>query len=413
MDLRIDVAYYDDVEENLLQKNYPNEFERIDQIVKAGYIKVPFADFKTYSQMHHRNSEYGKLNSFTTIQENIGDLYGNVNVYTGFEIETGRFYTEYPNNNEQNHVSESIGCGGALSVLSQIYGLTQADWQRINIQGHKDFDFDSAVIENFNKMIVVEAKGSIVSDNSLKSNFSYHKSNIKEKKSDEGFKSKYAKGTDLLIGGITVIDKVNHAKIYLVDPPEVSQLDEKFRLKIKILKRLTFYLDWISIISKRAYFTIALKNRVKALEKIDDISKLNFLALVNASNKQLQVSDDFVKSRSNIGGTIIGNLSEIKSKKAVFIGLNMELYNLIMEQDFKGISSYKADSFIGNRRIDIKISGKKAESSEFIRNIDVDYRKGRSELFHFIVEDAIVFQNSAGVIYSIITTKNKYSLPYE
>jgi hypothetical protein len=413
MDLRLDVAFYDDNEKELFKRNYPLEFERINKIIETGFIKVPFADFKTYSQMQHRNTAIKKLDSFESIRENIGDLYGNVNFYTDFDPETGRFNSVATNNNEQNHVSEGIGCGGILSVMSEIYGLTQADWQRINIQGHKDFDFDSAVVEDFSKMIVVEAKGSIVEDNRLKTHLSNHKISIKEKKDDAGFINKYSKGTDLLIGGITAIDDVNHAKVYLVDPPMNSDMSREFRYKIKILKRLTYYLDWMTIIGKRSYLTIALKNRVAVIEKLSEIENLNSITLVNANGQALKVNETIYESKSHIDGEIIGKLNILNHRKAVFIGLSVDLYNLIAMQDFEAISNFKTESFFERKQINLKLTSREAESSGFINNINIDYSKTKSNSFKFIVNDAMVFQNSAGLTYSILSTENNYFIPNE
>lgn len=413
MDLRLDVAFYNDEEKELFRSNYPLEFERINEIVEKGFIEVAFADFKTYSQMQHRNTAIAKLNSFDSIRQNIGDLYGTVNFYTKFDPETGSFNSEVTNNNEQNYVSEGIGCGGVLSVMGEIYGLTQADWQRINIQGHKDFDFDSAVVEDFSRMIVVEAKGSIVEDNRLKTHLSDHKRRIKDKKDDAGFINKYSKGTDLLIGGITAIDKINHAKVYLVDPPMNSDLTREFRFKIKILKRLTYYLDWMTIIGKRSYPTVSLKNRVRVIEKLEKIESLNNISLINSNDEVFRISDTAYDSKSHIDREIIGRLHILSPRKAVFIGFSIDLYNLIADQDFEAISHYKTDSFIMEKQINLKMTLKEAERSDFIKNINIEYRKPRTNVFRFIVEDAIVFQNSAGLTYSILSIENNYFIPNE
>lgn len=413
MEMRIDVDFYNNEEKEHLSENYPNEFETFQRVVESGYVIVSFADFKTYSQMHHRNDEIGKLNSFRTIEQNIGDLYGNVKIYTQFNPETGRFYSELNNNNEQNHISESIGCGGALSVLGAIYGLTQADWQRIDIQEHKDFDFDSAVVENFDKMIVVEAKGSIVADNTSKTLFSNHKTNIKLKKKDKDFIEKYSNGTDLLIGAITVIDKIHHAKVFLVDPPIFSELNYKIRKKIKVLKRLIFYSQWINIISSRSNLAITLKNRINALSIVSDIGLFDMLVLTNTKGKALKVSDSFIKTRSNIDGKIVGNLHIINHSKAVFIGLPIEIYNIMALQDFAALNKFKVEAFIDIKRIDLKLSRYFAKQSSFLKNINLEYKSGQSVLFEFYVNDAVVFQNSAGLVYSIISTKNNYNLSNE
>ncbi len=413
MEVKIDVEFYNDEERELIKENYPEEYEKLEKIVDSGYVNVPFADFKTYSQLHHRNSRLAKLNSFNAIHSQIEDLYGNVNVYTEFDSETGRFTSKYPTNNEQNHVSESIGCGGVLSILGVAYNLTQADWQRIDIQDHKDFDFDSAVIENFEKMIVVEAKGSIVEDNTLLEGVSKYKSNIKNKKNDLEFKNKYINGADLLIGGITVVDDVNHMKVLLVDPPVNSNLNEVLRFKIKIIKRLTYYYDWIGLISSRSYLSLALNNRLNALKNIDDIKSFAYMALLNSNDEVLKLQEGFIKSRSNIDENIIGKLHVINRRKAVFIGLPVEIHNLIAIQDFSAIAKFKTKASITSRSIDLKLPRSFAQYSEFIKLINIDYRKGSSKLFHFSVTDAEVFQNSAGLVYSILTNKNNYNLPYE
>ncbi|WP_031441908.1 hypothetical protein [Arenibacter algicola] len=410
MGMRLDVEFYNDEERDLLKLNYPREFEKLEKIVEKGYVIVPFSDFKTYSQMHHRNPSLSKLNSFNSIQGNVGDLYGNVNFYTQFDQETGRFYAEYSTVNEQNHVSESIGCGGALSVLGSAYGLTQADWQRIDIQNHKDFDFDSAVIDDFSKMIVIESKGSIVEDNTIKEKVSSHKNKIKKKKRDAEFKKKYEKGTDLLIGLITVVDTINHTKVLLVDPPAESNQSDMFRFKIKVLKRLIFYFDWMSIISSRSYLSITLNNRIRVLKKLEDIRILDLVELTNTDGELLKLKENFIKTKSHIDEEIVGRLHIINEKKAVFIGLHVEIYNHVASQDFFSISKFKTNTYIKTGRINLKLSRLKAESANFIKNITIEYRKGSSELIHFNVNDAMIFQNSAGLVYSILTNKNNYSI---
>ncbi|WP_405326235.1 hypothetical protein [Leeuwenhoekiella sp. LLG6367-2.1] len=413
MEVNINVDFYNDEERELIKKNYPEEYDKFEKIVEPRFVRVSFADFKVYSQMHHRNNRIEKLKSFTAILSQIGDLYGNVNVYTNFDPETGRFTAENTTNNEQNHVSESIGCGGVLSVLGIAYDLTQADWQRIDIQDHKDFDFDSAVIENFNKMIVVETKGSIVEDNTSLEKASKHKAKIKGKKNDLEFLEKYAKKADLLLGGITLIDDVNHMKVLLVDPPVNSDLTEEFRFKIKIIKRITYYNDWIALISTRSYLSITLNNRLNALKIIDDIRPFDFVTLTNSNEEVLKLQEGFIKSRSHIDQKIVGKLYVFNKNKAVFIGLPVEIYNLLAIQDFSAIAKFRIKASITKKKIELKLSRSSAQYSEFIQNINIHSEINSSKLFQFSVTDADVFQNSAGLVYSILTNNNNYNFSYE
>ncbi|MGY5851470.1 hypothetical protein [Salegentibacter sp. F14] len=188
--VQIKVEFYSKKEKELLKKNWPFEFPLLERLSNTN-VKVPFSEFKTYSQFHHQTTEKPKYSSFTNIQAELKDLFGPVDSYTYFSPEDEKFTADYDDNNEQDYVSMSIGNAGVLSVLSQAYNLTQADWRRINIQGHKDFDFDSAVVNDFTKLLVVEAKGSIVPDNCAKSKsprIHSHKYKIKQKKQGDELK---------------------------------------------------------------------------------------------------------------------------------------------------------------------------------------------------------------------------------
>ena len=63
--------------------------------------------------------------------------------------------------------------------------------------------------------------------------------------------------------------------------------------------------------------------------------------------------------------------------------------------------------------IRLKISRREAESLDFLNNINIDFEETKSNTFNFVVVDAIVFQNSAGINYSILTPKNSYYTSYE
>lgn len=402
--VKIEVEYYNKEEESLIETNYPEEYKIINESIKNG-VRVPFEDFKVYSQFHHQNSELSEFRNFGNIRNQVSDLWGSLNVYTKYSENDEKFNSKYSHNNEQTGISESIGCAGILSFLSFTFGLTDADWHRINIQGHKDFDFNSAVISDFSKMIVAEAKGSIVADSSGNKDqkIVLHKSKIKEKKKNESLKKKYSNGVDLLIGGITAIDPKNHVKLWLVDPPIESNLNSSQRRKIKLIKRLSYYNSIFKFISKRSYFSITLTNRISALSMVEDVLQLDELTLTNSSGKQLFITDQAIGNYSNIEKSIIGKFHPISDELAVFIGLPLELFEIISGQKQGEILNYKTSTNTSSRVISCRISLSQDRNRRFIGNSEIQkFLEKKDGYLSFQTKPVDVFQSSSGLNFAFI-----------
>lgn len=401
--VKIDVAYYDDEEREAFANNYPNDIEGLDEIVQSG-IGVPFENFKIYSQLHHLNPTTS-LGTLESITRNVDGHYFDTGHYTQFDEATGKLTALLDHSNEQDHVTKSIGSAGILSLLDSLEGTTSADWQRIDIQGHADLDFVSGVSREGDKLIAVEAKGSIRANNQLKSNLNSKRLAIKNKKAQSDYSRENQDGADLLIGGITVADKVNDLKLWLVDPPIQSTLSNEQRLRIKLLKRLTYYFRIIFDISKRSFFSFLLANRLRALEELDDPFRLNNLSLVDSEFNNKEVDTSFLRRYSQVNGDIIGNIIQISETEALFIGLKKDIVDLVVAQKFNLILRYQAEP----EEIVATIKSRLALSrltTKFLKDLNSDSDLRKSRLARFEIPKSKITIGSSGVAFSFLTVND-------
>ena len=310
-----------------------------------------------------------------------------------FDYHNGRL-TAKPNMKPVNDVPESLGVAGSLTVASSIYGLTQADWKNIPVpkrgQG-KDFDFKiAATISHF---VVIESKGSVVADNTLSSAVKQQKSSIVKKKKNAKFKTKYA--GDVCFGLISAIDPNHDLKVWITDPdiPELSWSPRK----VKLLKRLTYYYHLLRTISPRAHLTITLGNRIKMLFNAEDIQQFDNLPLLGIGEKEIEITDSFVKSKTHSeDGNMLGKIF-INSDDLFFVGLERSLLTILSQMSFSEILMYKEAPKTSVEKFGL-VCKKDSKESQFLTDRFRHYGN------KVISNEVIPFvENSAGLIYSRIS----------
>jgi hypothetical protein len=393
--VKIKVNFYDKEQKDLLEKNFPKDFELLKKY-DGNTIDISLEDFKTYAYFRHQFiKSTGKHQTFLDLKP-IAQNWGHYDSY--FELQGDKLVNVYPERIEATDVSEMIGVAGGLAVASEIYGLTQADWTKIPITtAHKDFDFKhtSCISDRF---INIESKGSVADNNSAKeSSVSNLKNNILEKKKDDGFKKKYDYGRDTCIGIVTVADKTNNLQSWLVDPP-IEDLESSPE-KVKLLKRLYFYHSIFRLMSKRSYLSITLANRIKAIELTSDYKNLDKVPLLNYSFDKIQLTESFINSRSRTKDKkVIGNTFLI-DKAIYFIGIETDLINPIIYQNFDEILSLKTKTSTELTTLSCKISKRRGQDLSSLDNLKIKLTKQQDEdenYIHFEM-NAEVIKNSSGL----------------
>jgi hypothetical protein len=236
---------------------------------------------------------------------------------------------------EPYHI-QTLGVGGALSLVSRIYGLTEADWEKIpGPWQNRRMDFKIASTgETF---IEVEAKGTVAPE--------YTKKYLEDAKSGIEKKKKFQRNINnknILLGVITAIpeEDTTRARCYILDPPAETIPLEPF--KYKLLARLYFYWREISMLS-RAHFLEDLINRIKVIQSLhNDYKLLDGLPLLNRKGDPHELPQSLFKKRSTmVDNSVFGEVMPLGrlDNKFIFYGFETKVIETLLRQDFKEITT--------------------------------------------------------------------------
>lgn len=313
-------------------------------------IQVPTADFCTYylyyrlqpgsSTFSHEQISNHWVRALVELEERIvfGDR--SVHIHPEVNLDVGT----------KERIGEAIG----LSVINHLHGVHLADWTKIpHSTSQKILDYSRTMVaSDGNRFVQVEAKGSTVETfgtTAIPNAIVQQKSKIKAKKaqaSEEDRAGTIAYGTI----GILSHDPDSTAKCLLVDPP-AGIADDPFRFKV--VSRLTFIANLVSVISPRSVFAAALRSRLLALAALDIVDQVNNIPLVNGSANVFPAQvygpftehNPFFQSRSVVtDGPVGGQVSMIGNNRVFFIGMREELIGLAGQQSFEALTSYSFPS---------------------------------------------------------------------
>lgn len=399
--MNIELEFYDEKERASFAANYPSEYTMFYN--SLGLIDIPIEDFKTYFLFRAQAKD--PANIFQSFNREMIVKWSHFNDYFNYNPDAQAFTTRLRPDG-MNEIAEGLGVAGALSISSKVLlNLTQADWRKIPVMQTRDLDF-SHIASNGNKYIQVEAKGCFVEDNASKSQNIYaHKANIKAKKDNPAFKKKYSTSIDCFYGIITCVDPSNNLKSYLVDPPAASvELDPK---KYRLLARMYYYHDFTHHISSRSFVSIVLSNRIKTIERSTNFIDFNGQVLTNSSFEKLSISESFMNTRSHID---VGNdrflgkcevevlqSSTTNITRVVFVGIPLNVYNILISQNFDNLLSYKHQP----RTIEAVVTCRVRDDGKhkaFFRSLDIISKEG---FYSFYATTELTIASS-GLIYGLI-----------
>lgn len=231
---------------------------------------------------------------------------------------------------EQERIGEAL----SLAIMSNLFGLTAADWDVIPITQVKSFDFERTFtgISAKDEVIQVEAKGSFVSSNLTPTTadnkkIRQHAKNIENKKlsiSKEG--AQYPFPATVRFGLIASIDPSSTAKCYLLDPPVGQQPSEPRRTRVA--NRLMHLAYFVSLLSPEAQLPAAL---VKRAEEWRTPGGNEPSGVVHSASGYAFTAGNYVEDFLSRGKVylkmhdIVGNVWEMQGIGTVFIGIRGEL----------------------------------------------------------------------------------------
>jgi hypothetical protein len=384
--IRVDLDFYNDEQkERLLQ--YPNA-NQIVQLVRSG-IEIPTEEFLTYYLFHRKRPGKKGYRDYHDLASKIGRAVSALEDW----VDYNQISIAVPNDigTQVPGITEYIGESIGLAVINRVHGLVEADWDHITElpgpRGYPTFDYELA--SDGTNIIQIEAKGSCVANNKLKSSsVSNHKADIEDKKEriKQGEQSnEYPFPANVRYGTVAVLDSNpgSIAKCWLLDPePEIVRTPPA---RLRLVNRMRFLHDWISFISPRSQLAAALATRLGDIQALSDPSELSSVPLRKGDGEDLELEAPdrwgyggsyFYSNKSRVSDGPAGGVTvQISESDFFFMGIRDELPAMAAKQDFSAITSYEAGSGRMTKRVDCSFSESRFEKLRIPEDLGKQARK--------------------------------------
>lgn len=374
--IKIDVDFYDDDERKALQSSpLSNIFNNLPR-----QISIPSEDFCTFYLYYKLRPGIPGFTNHTQVAQKWHQALHELDGQVGFGRQSVYALSLQANS---TGTTERLGEAIGLSVASELHGLHQADWARIKISNTKTADFRRNVASDSVHIVEVENKGSIAAEIALKSSsISAHKGSIKDKKAEL---RKSGGSKTVMYGTIAVLDDQEDsvARCWLVDPP-ASSLENPFQFKI--LARLEYITELISLLGQRSLLAASLRTRLSALQSLRDIMPLDRVALLRGSGAKYSeetytssgAHNPWFASKTVVSdGPAGGQIDMVRPDLMFFIGIREELVLYAARQDFTQLEKYRFPAGSLTKRLECVIpAGRfRSEFSPFLNIPDQDMKK--------------------------------------
>lgn len=401
--IAVDVRYYDHAEEERF-KTYPLDVvQSIDRLVKRP-VEVDTSDFLTFVLFHRMQRQLPGYEDISAIQKHLGRAIGLLDScvkFTGSSIAIPSKKSTLPSD-----ITERIGEAIGLAVTSKIHGLTDADWTRLEVRRHPEsrtlvptFDFQASDAKRYvqvspslpgNPLMQLETKGTTADDNRRKTaQVSKQRSAIHEKKyrlANLPPDRRDLYPSALRYGTITVLSAAEDRNVqcWLVDPPAFEERDPRVW---KLITRMRFLSQWISLVIPRSQLAAALATRVLDLAAVINPLELNGRPLVRSEGKEFFFSKisqsqphlTFFSNKFRVRGQPAGGVAvPLGRNQVAMLGIQQELVDMAARQDFDEILEYRFDATSRVETIVSTLSGRSLRrlnpSARFSRATLGEYR---------------------------------------
>lgn len=352
--IKVAVEYYDEAEKRELA-NYPTA-QQIEGIVKDG-LEISTEQFLTYYLFHDKRPGKEGWRNYREVGTKVGRAITWLEEWIDFNgdsISTPAD-VDFQDRATTERVGESIG----LSVISEIHGLTAADWDRVPEQpgrsGVRTFDY--RIASDTKNIIQVETKGTSFRDgNDRSATVANHRRNIATKKSSIAASQRlrqYPFPANLRYGTITVMssNRRKPVKCLLVDPP--ADGDPEAARRLRVLLRLRFLRDWITFISPRSQLAAALQTRLIDLESLPNPLMLDGVPLVRGNGQPFEFfpvsgwpgghSWFFARKSKVTDGPDGGVVVPLPDGNLFFLGLRESLVELAASQQLRQLAEIRSE----------------------------------------------------------------------
>ncbi len=332
--LRFEVRFYDGVHQESLKKNC-EKYQLLKSLVRTGF-DVEKEDLFAYAIFVEQKRQNGHWETYHDLQTKLPPL--RQMLEQNFSISGSRLYANFETRQINNYHKEAIGVGASLSLVSRVYEMTEADWEKIPEQS-RNMTLDFEIASTGNHFIEVEAKGSVVSDH-LRSHLSKQKSHIEAKKQQQ----RDLGNPNMMIGVITAIPDNNKMLpvCFLLDPtPSEIPFDPA---KYKLVARQYFYWRHLSMISGKGFWDV-LVERIRRIRQTDNYRSLNRLPLLTRQGESHSLPESLFDTASVVHDrSAFGEVLPLGNDRFFFYGFDVAVAQALVEQDFDRLTGLSFES---------------------------------------------------------------------
>jgi hypothetical protein len=414
--LHFPVSFFsNEIQEELEDNLDAVTYNKILDIAKNGF-ECSWQDFWTYSLTCEKSED----NGFRNIHElRIYLTEIEAKYKKNFLVDSSGLIAKRESS-RQRVLTEEVGVGGALALISHIYNLTQADWNIIpEIQNVKTLDFWREIphiTTNSRQIVEVEAKGTFISASNRERWRNNVKSHIDSIRSKKTFQRKL-NPQNIFFGIVTAYSAQPDfpARCFICDPPA------RFRFnissdKLRLLSRLNFYLDYLNLISRSNYL-VALATRVSAITVLDNYFDLDSQSLKNRNGENFDIPDFYSATLTSFRyENMIGfgevkpvNTGQVNEVAFFFFGMDLIIPRKLAEQNFSDINSYRCEfppSFSISLEAKVRIS-----ELEVFRIDDSEFERVANSRRVILPLEGVLNCNSSGLIWGQLqlALRNQFS----
>lgn len=409
--IHVDVAYYDDTEKRKLSA-YPTA-QKLSQLVSTD-LQVNAAQFLTYYLFYRKRP--GKLGyrNYAAIGAHIDQALIELDGWVDYV--DGSLVSACDAVPQDKAVTERIGEAGALCVASRIHDLHEADWQKI--PEHRgphsfptfDYRFDTATASDGTYVIQVEAKGTAVEDSSiLTASAKVQKARIDKKKERIQLleaEDSYPYPADLRYGVLCAIGRTGRLRCWLTDPPSEGSPDAR---RYRLLARLQFMFDWISVLNGRSQLAASLGTRLLALYGLKNPFELEGMPLVRGNGEPFEIpryarferpQGMFAHMCRVTDGPAVGTLVKSPGGQLFFIGVQRQIYEMVARQDFEAILNYREPGGTTMKQVDCVIPWGRAKRMGIA---EFDEEQRRDHAYVRFRSSALLHYGEGSSVFGIVT----------
>ena len=341
---RFRAEYYNEEHKRLLERY--SCYDAIEKIVTNGFT-VPEEEFHCYA-LFREQKRYEGWRTYQELKSKIPNRLSNFKEY--FSANDGLICSNFGQADDRDsHLTESIGIGGGLSLVSKLYDLTEADWEKIPVSNKKDLDFEIA--SNGKEFIEVEVKGAVVKNINRKSEVSGRAGEIEQKKIEKAKRTNFKSSRIGVI--VSVSDVCGEMPICRILDPEGDKYDmspEKYRL----LARLSYYYRELRTLGRFSVLS-GLTNKIRDISYSFDYKYLDGLALFGVNNEKVNAPFSAMNSKSTAGDFGFGEVIELTNGQYYFYGMMYDVFDMLIDQKFEIINSYKKKSQVESVEITARL----------------------------------------------------------